>query len=47
MERSGSCSWNLSYRRNFGEQEMVEWRELMSKLKRVMLEEEDDISMIQ
>jgi hypothetical protein len=34
--------WNLSYRRRFGETEIKEWEELMTKLEEVNLTNSDD-----
>jgi hypothetical protein len=36
------ANWNFSYRRRFGAAEMDKWRELMAKLERVQLSDEDD-----
>ena len=37
MEEANSQRWELDYRRNFGEKEMEEWRELMHSLASVDL----------
>lgn len=42
VHTAGSCSWNSSYRRGFGEPEVREWNALMAKLSEVTLTEEED-----
>ena len=42
VQIAGEANWNFSYRRCFGAAEMDEWRELMEKLERVQLLDEDD-----
>jgi hypothetical protein len=42
VQTAGEMAWNFSYRRCFGEAEMEAWREMMIKLERINLTEDDD-----
>jgi hypothetical protein len=42
VQAAAAMEWNLSYRRRFGDTEMKEWEELMTKLEEVNLTNSDD-----